>query len=137
MVLSKSLPLGEKLRMTRETKGLTLDMLSEAAGVNIGTISRIERGATKDPGIQSSNKLANALEISPSFLTSTEDDEVEFQVALRLQSLRRFLVIHPLSDEQERSLKQLCFFDSAPNSVRGWQDLMHNANYLFEHGILR
>jgi len=137
MVLAKSLPLGEKLRLTRETRGLTLDRLSAAAGVNIGTISRIESGATKDPGIRSSNKLANALEISPAFLTSTEDDELEFTVALRLQSLRKFLVLHPFSDEHERSLKQLCFFDSAPNSVQGWQDLMHNANYLFEHGILR
>ena len=123
--------------MARETKGLTLEKLSAATGLNIGTISRIERGATKDPGIQSSTKLANVLEISSAFLTSTEDDEVEFQVALRLQSLRRFLMVRPFSDEQERSLKQLCFFDSAPNSVQGWQDLMENASYIFERGILR
>ncbi len=121
--------LGERLRRTREAKGLTLQQLADKTGLNMSTISLLERKA-RDPKISSLGKLADALEVSVSFLMCTEDQNLDFPVALRRQSLLRFLVTNPMSDEQKKDFEQLCFFDSGPNSVRGWQDLVQNATFL-------
>jgi transcriptional regulator with XRE-family HTH domain len=121
--------LGEKLRRTREAKDLTLQQLADKTGLNIAAISRLER-EPRDPRASSLVKLADALEVSASFLMSREDQNLEFSVALRHQSLQRFLVTNPMSDEQKRHFEQICFFDSGPNSVRGWQDLVQNASFL-------
>lgn len=121
--------LGERLRRTREAKSLTLQHLAGKSGLSIAAISKLER-KPRDPRASSLAKLADALEVSISFLMSTEDQNLEFSVALRYQSLRRFLVSNPMSDEQKRHFEQICFFDSGPNSVRGWQDLVQNASFL-------
>ncbi len=124
------MPLGERLRRSRDAKDLTLEQLADTTGLNIATISRLER-EPRDPRTSSLFKLADALEVCPAFLMSAEDQDLEFPVALRRQALKRFLASNPASDEQKKHFEQLCFFDSAPNSVRGWQDLMQNANFLF------
>jgi hypothetical protein len=62
---------------------------------------------------------------------SNENRDLDFDVALRQQALQRFVVTNPLSDEQRKHFEELCFFDSAPNSLRGWLDLVQNATYLF------
>jgi transcriptional regulator with XRE-family HTH domain len=130
MVLTPgSMYLGERLRRTRKAKGLTLQQLAGKAGLDIAAISRLER-EPRDPRASSLAKLADALDVSVSFLMAAEDQSLEFSVALRHQSLQRFLVTNPISDEQKRHFEQICFFDSGPNSVRGWQDLVQNASFL-------
>jgi transcriptional regulator with XRE-family HTH domain len=131
MSVSATLSFGERLRKTRQAKGLTLEQLAALTGLNMATISLLER-EPRDPRYSSLIKLAAPLEVSVAFLMSAEDHDLEFSVALRRQSLRLFLAVNPTSDEQQKKhFDQLCFLDSAPNSVRGWQDLMQNANYLF------
>jgi transcriptional regulator with XRE-family HTH domain len=122
--------LSERLRHARETKGLTLQELAAKTGLNIGAISRLER-TPRDPRASSLGKLADALEVSIGFLMATEDQQLEFPVAIRHQSLLRFLVTNPMSEEHKRHFEELCFFDSGPNSVQGWQDLVQNATFLF------
>jgi transcriptional regulator with XRE-family HTH domain len=121
--------LSERLRRTREAKHLTLEELAAQTGLNIATISRLER-EPRDPRASSLRKLAEALELSVGFLMGTEDQQLEFAVALRHQSLQRFLVTNPMSEEHKKHFEELCFFDSGPNSVRGWQDLVQNAMFL-------
>lgn len=123
------MPFGERLRGTREAKGLTLQQLADRTGLNIATISLLER-KPRDPKISSLGKLADALEVSVGFFMATEDQNVELPVALRRQALQRFLTTNPMADEQKKHFEQLCYFDSAPNSVRGWQDLVQNATFL-------
>ena len=122
--------LNERLRQAREAKRLTLEELAAKTKLNMSTISRLER-EPRDPRTSSLGKLADALEVSVGFLMATEDQQLEFPVALRRQSLQRFLVTNPMSDEHKKHFEQLCFFDSGPDSVRGWQDLVQNANFLF------
>jgi len=129
MVTPASMPFGERLRGTREAKGLTLQQLADRTGLNIATISLLER-KPRDPKISSLGKLADALEVSVGFFMATEDQNVELPVALRRQALQRFLTTNPMADEQKKHFEQLCYFDSAPNSVRGWQDLVQNATFL-------
>ena len=121
--------------MTREARGLTLEELADRTGLNLGTISRLER-EPRDPRASSLERLAEALEVSLAFLLGKEDQDLEFAVALRRQGLRRFLSFTTLGDQQKRHFEELCFFDSAPNSVRGWQDLTQNYNFLQTHKSL-
>ena len=123
------MPLRERLRRTREAKGLTLEQLAEKTGLNTATICRLER-ESRDPRISSLGKLAEALEVSVGFFMGTEDQHLDFLVALRRQSLLRFLVTNPMADDHRRHFEQLCFFDSGPTSVRGWQDFLQNATFL-------
>lgn len=119
----------DRLRQTREAKGLTLEKLSAKTGLSEAAISRLER-IPRDPRASSLRKLAEALEVSVGFLMGIEEQQLEFQVALRHQSLQRFLVTNPMSEEPKKHFEELCFFDSGPNSVRGWQDLVQNAAFL-------
>jgi len=128
-------PLNLRLRMTREAHSLSLEQLAKRAGVDLGTISRLER-KPQDPKLSTLTKLSQVLEVSVAFLTGTEDAGLEFAVALRLQALRRFLSISTYDDQQKRHFEELCYFDSAPNSVRGWQDLTQNCNFLHTHKSL-
>jgi transcriptional regulator with XRE-family HTH domain len=130
MSVSATWSFGERLRKTRQAKGLTLEQLADLTGLNMATISLLER-EPRDPRYSSLIKLAGPLEVSVAFLMSAEDHDLEFSVALRRQSLRLFLAAITLDEQQKKHFDQLCFLDSAPNSVRGWQDLMQNANYLF------
>jgi len=112
-----------------------LEQLEEKTGLNLGTLSRLER-ETKDPRASSIVKLADAFEVSVAFLLGNEDHDLEFPVALRRQALRRFLAGSAYDDQQKRDFEQLCFLDSAPNSVRGWQDLTQNCSFLQTHKAL-
>jgi transcriptional regulator with XRE-family HTH domain len=128
-------PLNRRLRMTREARALTLEELGRKTGLNLGTISRLER-EPRDPRASSLVRLAEALEVSVPFLLGTEDHDLDFPVALRRQALRRFLSIIAYDDQQRVHFEELCFFDSAPNSIRGWQDLTQNYNFLQTHKFL-
>jgi len=121
--------------MTREARVLTLEELAGKTGLDQGTISRLER-EPRDPRVSSLVKLAEALEVSVPFLLGSEDHDLDFAVALRRQALRRFLSITTYDDQQRRHFEELCFLDSAPNSIRGWQDLTQNYNFLQTHKSL-
>lgn len=56
--------LAQKLAKHREIKGLSQQALAEKAKVPQSSISRIESGVLKNPGIVCLQKLANALDIS-------------------------------------------------------------------------
>jgi transcriptional regulator with XRE-family HTH domain len=131
MPLSSS-ALNKTLLMTREARGLTLEQLAEKTGLDLSTISRLER-EPRDARTSSLVKLSDALEVSIAFLLGSEDQDLEFPVAVRRQALRRFLMGSPYDDQQKRDFEQLCFLDSAPNSVRGWQDLTQNCSFLQTH----
>lgn len=55
--------IGDKLKKSREDKGLGINELSRIADVNASYISAIERNEKKNPSIQILNKLAVALEV--------------------------------------------------------------------------
>lgn len=127
--------LNTRIRATRKARGLSLEDLAGLTGLNLGTISRLER-EPRDPRISSLEKLAEALEVSVPFLRGSEDRDLAFGVALRRQALWRFLSVTTYDDQQKRYLEELCYKDSAPSSVRGWQDLAENYNFLQSHKSL-
>lgn len=59
---------GAKLRQVRESRGYDIRKLSQVADVGIGTISNIESGKTRNPGMLTLQKLAGALQVDLSDL---------------------------------------------------------------------
>lgn len=64
--------LSERLKYLRETRNLTQKALGELAGVSQATIAHIEKD-TKDPSVETLNKIASALDIHIATLFSTND----------------------------------------------------------------
>jgi len=56
-------PVGERIRALRTARKLTQEQLAYRAGVSVGTIARIERGATR-PTLETLERLARALDVS-------------------------------------------------------------------------
>ncbi len=59
------------LKIARARAGLTLGELAAKSGVNINTISQIERGI-RDPHAMTLHKLAEALRVDPAVLVERE-----------------------------------------------------------------
>jgi transcriptional regulator with XRE-family HTH domain len=68
--------LGQRLRATREQRGLTQAHLATRSGVTIETIWRLETGATHVPQAPTVVALAHALDVTPTWLI-TGDEQVD------------------------------------------------------------
>ena len=64
--------LSERLKFLRETRSLTQKDLAQLAGVSQPTIAHIEKG-TKDPSVQTLDKIAIALDVHIATLFSSND----------------------------------------------------------------
>jgi len=64
--------LSERLKYLRETRNLTQKDLGEMAGVSQATIAHIEKGS-KDPSVDTLDKIASALDIHIATFFSTND----------------------------------------------------------------
>src|SRR5215211_9461670 len=64
--------LGERVRMLRRERGLTLDLLAERSGVSRAMISKLERGE-KNPTLVVAAKLAEGLGVTLSQLAGVEE----------------------------------------------------------------
>lgn len=60
--------MSDRLRQERERAVLSQAELAERAGVEVMTVSRIERGTVKRPYPETIRKLATALGVSPAWL---------------------------------------------------------------------
>lgn len=68
--------IGKNLREIRKSKNLTIRALAKKSGVSPSYISDLENGKNNKPSIDTSIKLANALEVPPANLFGTKDFEV-------------------------------------------------------------
>ncbi|GIP17405.1 hypothetical protein J40TS1_30470 [Paenibacillus montaniterrae] len=66
--------IGAKIKMHRQSKGLTQERLAEAIGSTPSYIGRLERGE-QNVKIQTIEKIADALEINASLLFSDENEQ--------------------------------------------------------------
>lgn len=68
--------IGDKLRILRESKGMTQDDLAEATGMNRVTIAKYEIGKI-EPKSKSLSRLAAALDVSTDYLVGQIDEQEE------------------------------------------------------------
>lgn len=71
-LMSPGTSLGAKLTKIREEQGLNQSQLAKKAGLSPGLIGQIEKGKIQ-PSLQTVEKLASALEISPCYFIVEED----------------------------------------------------------------
>lgn len=64
--------LSERLKFLRESRRLTQGVLAKMADLSQATIAHIEKG-TKDPSVETLNKIALALDIHIATLFATDD----------------------------------------------------------------
>jgi XRE family transcriptional regulator of biofilm formation len=60
--------MGDRLRLIREAKHLSLSELGAAAGITKAYLVRIETGKQKNPGLLLLERLATALDVAPGWL---------------------------------------------------------------------
>lgn len=123
------LTIGERLKAIREFRGLKGIALAKACDIPVATINAIERGRTKNPGIEQLKKLADQLEVTIDYLA--DDREVSVAAALPRESLEVFLRSHRgLSEELQQKLHSIAQLPFAPTSVREWQNSIEFSRYL-------
>ncbi|AWI04129.1 helix-turn-helix domain-containing protein [Clostridium drakei] len=69
--------MNEKIRTRREELGFTLQQIGDYLGVSKATIQRYESGEIKNLKLESIEKLANILKVSPSYLMGWEENTKE------------------------------------------------------------
>lgn len=67
--------IGERLRVLRERRGMSIDQLAQKCELTAGHIGRIERGDSKNPRYETIEKLAKALEVEASLILYGKDSE--------------------------------------------------------------
>ena len=67
--------LQHRIREARGALGISQEELARRTGVTLNTINRLERGVATDPHYSTLLNLAKALEVSPHWLYSGEEEE--------------------------------------------------------------
>ena len=80
--------IGSRLRIERKAAGMTLEGLGDLVGMSKAGIGQIENGGTKAPHPDNLFKIAEALELSPRWLTTGKGQKEGFsKEALNLAGL--------------------------------------------------
>lgn len=80
---------GEKIRLNRETKGISQKHLAQMAGLSSGLVSQLE-AAKVQPSLKTIESIANALDVSVCYLI-LEQEDVEGYLAAVTPEMREML----------------------------------------------
>ena len=69
--------MGEKIKMLREQKSMTLEELGNKVGVGKSTVRKWENGMIANMRRDKIAKIANALDCSPAFLMGWDQEEID------------------------------------------------------------
>jgi transcriptional regulator with XRE-family HTH domain len=116
----------QRVKAIREYRRLESRKLAEMAGLSAAEISHIERNL-RTPKTDTLQKIAAALDVTTSFLLG-EDEDANLSMAggLARQSAKVFLLRNPVSPREREYVTRILVLDSAPQTVRGWRDLLRN-----------
>lgn len=94
--------LGEKIRVSREKTGLTMEELGKKCGTTKQTIYKYETGKVTNIPLDRLMKIADAVDVSASYLMGWEDINAEQLTDGELSEVKRSLIQFALSltDEQ-------------------------------------
>lgn len=109
--------IGENLKNIRKARGLTIDALSESAGVSKSMISEIERGI-RNPSITTLWNLANCLKIPlNSFLKDeNRDSPMIYKMGDHESMVGSGFSVHPLMNFDEDKRFEMYFNEYTPNA---------------------
>lgn len=91
---------GNKIKMLRIEKGLSLSKLSERTGISKSYLSLIERNIQRNPSWEVLEKLAKTLDVAVEDLVRRKKEETPLFCNGELQVKRKLKVEFELSDDQ-------------------------------------
>jgi transcriptional regulator with XRE-family HTH domain len=113
----------KEIRVYRRLEGRGL---ASMAGLSAGEISHIDRNL-RTPKTDTLQRIARALDVTISFLLGEDEDaKLPLAQALACQSLKVFLLHTEVSPAERDYVGRIKMRDSAPQTVRGWSDLLRN-----------
>lgn len=105
--------LGERLKIKRMEKNMTLEELGKKTNVSRATIQRYESGVISNIPSDKIELLADALEVSPAYLMGWEDEkEPEYEI-------QTIAAHHDGEDWTEEELEEIERFKAFVKSKRG------------------
>ena len=116
----------QRIRAIRKYLRLESRKLAEMARLSAGEISHIERNL-RTPKTDTLQRIAAALDVTTSFLLGEDEDaNLPLPRGLARQSAKIFLLRNPVTPEQREYVTRISELDSAPQTARGWHDLLRN-----------
>ena len=113
---------GAKLRALRKRRGMTLQAVSDAAGVSVGHLSQLERDITS-PAVKTLHDISVALGVGISwFFEEASDDSVDSKYVVRHADRKRIHFADGIDDYQlnSRAVERLgllyCVFEPGASS---------------------
>jgi len=85
---SGGLKIGDRLRMRRRIRRLSLQQLADATGLSVGLLSQVERNVST-PSLRSLREICNGLKMPMSWLFEVPDDEMSSDSVVRSAARRR------------------------------------------------
>ena len=129
--------LGNRLQHLRELKGLSLSALSEIAGISKSYLAKLERGEVENPGLQTLQSIAGALDTTlgdllagpgeqPDRSRVSEIGEFELLLDSLPPGLRDFIEQRSrrgdrLPADVVRSLARIQFRGKRPETAEDWE----------------
>jgi transcriptional regulator with XRE-family HTH domain len=117
----------ERIKQVRLHRKLTSGELATKAGVSASEISLIE-SKTRSPKTDTLQRIAAALEVTTSYLLSEVNANLPLDTALAKESLQIFLRDANPTSADRQWLTDIAEKSSAPESVKGWRDLIANVS---------
>jgi len=105
LILNPTNTLGEKVRLTRETLGLSQKELAERADISPAMVAQVESGVVQ-PSLKTVEKLAKALGVSPCYLVMDREG-VEEMIHSMGPDLRKLL----LEANVQSVLRSICHLE--------------------------
>lgn len=126
--------LGERLRLIRRGKKLTLKNLSELADLSIPYLSDMERGAV-NPSIESLRKVAKAFNMTVKELFSGVEELGESASTVYPEGFELFLkdpeFSKEINDEWKEFLLEMKYRGKQPSSKKEWIELHLSLRHIF------
>ena len=121
----------QRIKEIREYRRLESRKLAEKAGLSAAEISHIERNL-RTPKMDTLQKIGAALDVTIGFLVGEDEDaDLPLPRALACQSSKVFLRQTTVSSEVAAYIRRVRNRDSAPQTLRGWGDLVKNIEEFF------
>ena len=115
----------QRLRDIRRYRRLEGQEMAKLAGLSPSEVSLLEK-KMRTPKIDTLQRLAAALDVTAGYLLGEVDGELPLPQALARQSFTVFLQHNQISLEDQEYLQRISVLASAPQTVRGWRDLLRN-----------
>ncbi len=101
--------IGKRIKILRLERGLTQGDIEETTGVSRSHISKIERGKIANPGLDTLEKIAQALKVSVSFLFHFDERTLKKRIQAmerRKKDQKREMQLLESKEKEIRNLKK-------------------------------